>query len=168
MTDVKKRWLPPPFSGARKPHTLATLLACTTEGPNGCREWARHINSRGYGSVSLHSKMTVAHKAAFILAGHTLLQGQLVLHHCDNRRCINPEHLYAGTHMDNMRDKAVRKRAPSVRGEANPNRQLSAAQVVAIRAAYATGITQTRLGALYGVGQGQISRVTLRKAWQTT
>lgn len=76
---------------------------------NGCWEWIAGTNEKGYG-IFLCWK---AHRYSAHLHGiiPTIDSSSLVLHRCDNPRCVRPDHLYAGTHKDNMRDMAVRGRA---------------------------------------------------------
>ena len=77
---------------------------------NGCWEWNGYINDSGYGRYRLKNKKTLAHRAAWLLLRGPIPNDLLVLHHCDNPKCVNPDHLYLGTNGDNMRDCARRGR----------------------------------------------------------
>jgi len=90
--------------------------------------------------------------------------GKLVCHHCDNPACVNPKHLYAGTHVDNNNDTVNRGRATRVLGESCSWSKLTAEQVIAIRNSSAR---QVDLAAKYGVSQSHISRIkhSNRKLW---
>jgi HNH endonuclease len=72
--------------------------------PNsGCWLWLGSINNKGYGKMSIGSRITVAHRASF--EAFVCAPGNLsVLHHCDTPSCVNPEHLYIGTQQDNIDD----------------------------------------------------------------
>src|SRR5690242_11540602 len=74
--------------------------------PLHCWEWLGCTNEKGYGLIKVGGKRGVAgkvHRIAWVLKfGST--HGLQVLHHCDNRRCVRPDHLFLGTHQDNMRD----------------------------------------------------------------
>ncbi len=74
--------------------------------PNGCMEWTANLWSNGYGSFSLtHTRRVLAHRIAYSLAhGVTLDKSQVVMHSCDNTKCVNPEHLRLGTQLDNIAD----------------------------------------------------------------
>lgn len=80
--------------------------------PSGCWEWANKCARNGYGSARWGGKYWTAHRAAWTAAKGEIPDGLRVLHSCDNRKCINPNHLFLGTQLDNMRDAAVKGRLP--------------------------------------------------------
>lgn len=75
---------------------------------NGCWEWTGHTTCNGYGIIQLggrlHRKRTRAHKVAYELYMGPIPEGMLVLHKCDNKLCVNPEHLELGDHSKNLKD----------------------------------------------------------------
>lgn len=77
---------------------------------NGCWEWNRYLNEDGYGYLSFRGARTFANRAAWILTHGEIPSGKFVLHKCDNPPCINPKHLFLGTHQDNMDDMAKKGR----------------------------------------------------------
>jgi hypothetical protein len=81
---------------------------------DGCweREGVRR-NGNGYGAFTWNGKTWLAHRAAWTIWSGPIPDGLQVLHHCDNRRCVRPDHLYLGTVADNMRDAVQRQRVRS-------------------------------------------------------
>lgn len=77
---------------------------------NSCWLWLGATNESGYGTVSVDGKTKLAHRQSYILHKGPIPTGLLICHTCDVRTCCNPEHLYAGTHEDNMRDVRLRDR----------------------------------------------------------
>ena len=136
-----------------------------------CIEFKGSITKSGYGMQYSPETMQSArsHRVAYC-QHHKLklsdIKGKMVLHTCDNRPCINPEHLYLGTHQDNMDDKVSRDR--SHRGRDTTFSKLNEEDVLAIRAKYQKGVAgrnQPALAKEYGVSQPTISKIVLRRDW---
>lgn len=129
-----------------------------------CWNWTGCRNSDGYGNVTVGLKSLGTHRVAWTL-WCSRLTSEHVLHSCDNRACANPEHLFLGTHKDNMRDCAVKRRLPRG-GLRNSQAKLSPEQVIEIRYLYcAAGMRQTELAALFGISQSQVSNVVRGVHW---
>jgi hypothetical protein len=85
--------------------------------------------------------------------------GMQVLHRCDNRRCVNPAHLFLGTNADNVRDKVSKGRQQRLRGTANGNCKLSPYDIALILQEWECGATRKKIAALFGVTQTTVYRV---------
>lgn len=70
----------------------------------GCLEWQGAIQTRGYGSFKCDGVAQLAHRIAWRLEHGEISDDLLILHSCDNRRCVNTEHHSLGTHIENMAD----------------------------------------------------------------
>jgi hypothetical protein len=75
---------------------------------SGCWNWTGGLNYWGYGQMAFMGKTMGAYRASWIIHNGPIPNGFFVLHRCDNRRCVNPGHLWLGTQKDNIQD-AVRK-----------------------------------------------------------
>lgn len=89
-----------------------------------CKEWKGCRNKDGYGRITLSKIVHNVHRYAYCLhRGIPLLsiKGLTVCHSCDNRSCINPDHLFLGTQYDNVRDMISKGRRADYTGKNNPN-----------------------------------------------
>ena len=80
----------------------------------GCWNWALYKDKDGYGGMKRKGKIYRAHRKSWITFKGEIPEGLHVLHHCDNPKCINPDHLYIGTHQDNMDDMVKRGRQKTI------------------------------------------------------
>ena len=84
---------------------------------SGCHEWAKAINKSGYGHYSNKTFSTsIAHRIVYQLKHGKITNGLFVLHKCDNRKCINIDHLFLGTAKDNTQDMISKDRQFNKKG----------------------------------------------------
>ena len=135
----------------------------------GCLEWTAARDSTGYGSFKLDGEKVNAHRVAWRLAYGPVPAGLDVCHHCDNRLCVEPNHLFVGTRAENVADAVKKGRhsttAGSLRGTRNPKARLNEVAVRVIRHFHAKGVSQRKLARLHGVDHKTISFIVHRKTW---
>lgn len=102
----------------------------------GCWMWVGARKPTGYGNFYLAGKHVNAHKAAWLLFKGEITNGLVVCHSCDVPSCVNPEHLFIGTHLENMQDMRAKGRSPKRdhRGTRNGRAKLSESDALHIRA----------------------------------
>ena len=136
---------------------------------NECWEWIGGINNVGYGQLTIDGKTDVAHRISFrVFKGKD--PGKLyVCHKCDNRKCINPDHLFLGTALDNILDaqkKGRLNRIPWGRGTDMPNSVLNDDIVDKMRAAYDNGETAKSIAGRYGFNLSTVKGAVQRATWK--
>jgi hypothetical protein len=138
---------------------------------DSCWNWTASTRM-GYGAFSINRKIYSAHRVSFEMAkGH--ISG-FILHKCNNRLCVNPDHLYQGTQKDNVRDSIAagthylissRRGYVFPPGEKHPSCKLSKENVISIRELYKSGIGYRKLGKLYGVDSTNIRLIIKGRTW---
>jgi len=134
-------------------------------GPDECWEW-RGAKRQGYGAISkgAHGNGVLdAHRVSWKLANGSIPAGKFVCHHCDNRSCVNPSHLFLGTQADNMHD--MIKKGRSTHGERHKGAKLTEQDVHEIRQMLSRGIPVSVIAKKYGVARSTISRISTGETW---
>jgi hypothetical protein len=96
----------------------------------GCHEWTACKLKEGYGQFRLGNKMKLAHRIAWARENGEIPEGMCVCHKCDNPSCVNPGHLFLGTHQDNMDDKKFKGRGNQPKGENNGSARITKEQAL--------------------------------------
>ncbi len=143
-----------------------------------CWEWTRSLDISGYGVFAIKHENYKAHRISYELYKGKIPKDMLVCHSCDNRKCVNPEHLFPGTNKDNNHDmiKKGRARYPGTdktKGESNGRAILSKDKVLEIRErwkldkdAYSENGFCILFSSLYGVSKSQIYRIIKNQQWR--
>ncbi|MGY4614787.1 DNA-binding CsgD family transcriptional regulator [Bradyrhizobium sp. USDA 4472] len=139
------------------------LLAKAHAASNGCWEWQARKDADGYGRIWVNSRVRsgAAHRVSYEVHCGAIPEGMHVLHRCDNRACINPDHLFLGTNFDNMADRNSKGRQR--RGAGHGRAKLSEADVSAIRSSGASGV---EIAARFGMSESQVSRIRKGSNWK--
>jgi len=138
-------------------------------GPDGCWIWLGQIGHLGYGYVRRGKGRTMAHRRSWELTKGIIPDGLLALHRCDNPPCVNPAHLFLGTHIDNSNDKVSKGRQWHPTGEVNGRSKVTIEQIAMIRALHRTGTcTLVEIGKTFNLSKGHIHRIVNNNAWKET
>ncbi len=120
-----------------------------------CWNWTGLRNIYGYAVIKRNGKSNcLVHRIMYELFVGNIPDKMMVLHKCDNRRCVNPSHLFLGTQGDNMRDAALKNRMVH---------KLSFRQVLEIRRLYIEGFTQEEISKMFSINQSNVSRIVSKK-----
>lgn len=144
---------------------MSRFDAKTRPAANGCIEWTGALRT-GYGQFHLRrlSANIPAHRVSWIRHNGPIADGLFVCHACDNRRCVNPAHLFLGTAADNSADMVTKGRANGCPrpGASNPRAKLLPVEVDAIRLSSASC---RELSEAFGVSKSQIHRIKTGGTW---
>src|SRR6185503_1885498 len=123
-----------------------------------CWNWTGHIHHTGYGMY----RSGGAHRFSYEMANGPIPDGLWVLHKCDNRKCVNPDHLFLGTVQDNVDDMHAKGRAHKATGEASSNARLTTAQVIAIRG---DNRIHAEIAKDYDISLSTVSAIKTKRNW---
>ena len=128
-----------------------------------CWIFKPHRKGLGYRQIKVGGSRvgSLAHRVSWELTHGPIPDGLVVCHRCDNPPCVNPSHLFRGTHKDNSQDMA--RKGKSQRGERNTTAKITAQIVAEIRASTKTG---RQLATDYGLSASQVSNIRRRNQWK--
>ena len=138
--------------------TNKRFFSAVTIDDNGC--WNSPFDrSAKYARIWCAGRHMLAHHYAWIVAYGEIPDGMCVLHHCDNPKCVNPKHLFLGTNQDNVNDKMKKGRHKTLKGTKHPNAKLNNHQILMIKKALRSRISQRKIAEIYNVSQGTITKI---------
>jgi len=149
------------------------IKACTTpledrfwrrvqKSDEGCWVWIGSGTKNGYGTIARgsHPNMPVlVHRVSWQIHFGDIPEGLQVLHRCDHRRCVRPDHLFLGTNADNQADMDAKNR------RVFPPKILTIEQVRQIRRRVASGDRQIDIALDFGISKGTVSDIKCGKSW---
>ncbi len=145
--------------------TLAERFWAKVIKTDACWLWNGAINNMGYGMINIgnrHAK--TAHRISWLLNIGEIPPGMCVLHHCDNPKCVNPNHLFLGTQKENAIDREQKGRSPL--GEQRPNAKLSNNDVIEIKKLIINGKLSLRaISRKYNVCLATIRQIVTGRTW---
>ena len=123
-----------------------------------CINWQGANNGKGYGITWFNKKKEYAHRVAYIKVNGEITNGKVVMHLCDNRACVNPEHLKLGTQSENLKDMVAKGRNVPIK-----YKKVTKEQTEQIKKLYATGEYSTRkLAPMFKIGKSQVHKIITR------
>lgn len=174
------------------------LNNCIPEPNSGCWIWiGTELSSRrkgGYGTIGLNGGKVLAHRLSWSVFNGEISDGLFVCHHCDTPSCVRPDHLFLGTHQDNMRDMVRKERNWAPCGDSHPFRKnpacrtwgnqnwkkvknrpmgerqhcakLTAELVIKIRELASSGLRDAEISQKFGVCRENVGQIRRRKTWK--
>lgn len=142
---------------------LERLLSHVVETPT-CWNWTGSTIAKGYGVIGHAGTRLLAHRVSWQEHRGPIPPGQRVLHKCDNRVCVNPDHLFLGTDQDNMDDMYAKGRDKPPKGSTNGRSKLEEDEIHKIR--LLRGISNTHIGQIFDVTETTIRKIRARKLWK--
>lgn len=138
--------------------------------PHYCWLWQGTLQNNGYGDFDFRLRNVryrcSAHRVSYMLThNHQIPEGLCVLHRCDNKQCVNPNHLFLGTQLDNIRDMMKKGRHTFPKGEDSTSAKLTLCDVTIIKQRAKNGEKLCVIAKDFPVDSSQISRIVAGKRW---
>jgi hypothetical protein len=123
----------------------------------GCWEYEGFCLPNGYSRIKYDGKVRLGHRASWMEHRGPIQDGLCVLHKCDNRKCVNPDHLFLGTKKDNTSDMIAKGR--------HGTKRLTLREVFHMRRLRYSGVKHKRLAALFGCSESNVEKIVRRHVW---
>jgi hypothetical protein len=124
--------------------------------PGECWEWQASKSEAGYGNFWVNYRTWLAHRVAWVLTFGPIPEGLCVCHKCDNPGCINPYHLFLGTHANNTMDAVEKGRLHT---------KLTKEDVLQIRELLEEGVPKQQIADEFGVSKKSVGDIKRGKFW---
>lgn len=137
------------------------------KGPDECWPWIAGTSNQGYGKFYVDGRTVGAHRYSLALVTGRLVDGVFACHRCDNRVCVNPNHLFLGNALENNRDASIKKR--NMYGNNHNRSKLTSDVVTDCRKEYASGgATYKELAQKHGVSRTAMQLALQGKTWHSS
>ena len=147
------------------PGPVAERFRRFVDSSGDCWVWTGSRNGFGYGQMSVNGRPRGAHRVSYEMHVGPIPKGMEVCHRCDNPPCVNPDHLFLGTHAENMADSLAKGRAARMLGEDASSAKLTAAQVDLIRRMSLGGMPNPAIARQFGVHTSTVWSAVVGKTW---
>lgn len=149
----------------RRKDSIGRFFSKVSKGKS-CWEWIGCLHEQGYGIARREGQKVLAHRLSWEIHFGKIPIGMEICHRCDNPKCVKPDHIFVGTHQDNMRDMMAKGRNADMNGEKNGNHKLNAGDIKNIRSLYTTGnYSQRELAMKFDVHQTNIGHIVRANTW---
>jgi len=132
---------------------------------NGCWLWLG-ANNQKYGIIRIRKTNMGAHRFSYEYIKKESIGDKFVCHKCDNPICVNPDHLFLGTHKDNMKDAVAKKRMAF--GEKVHGNRLKEKEIREIQRLIKIGLSQSQIAKIFDIEQTNISHINLNRNWKNS
>jgi len=132
---------------------------------DSCWVYSKSIEGSGYGYICVNGKTIGAHRFSYLIHYGKIPHKMFVCHSCDNPSCVNPKHLFLGSHKDNMQDMVKKNRGSLKKGAHRPIAKLTETEVKEIFN-LSGDLSQRELAKKFSVSQGLISNILNHKSWK--
>lgn len=145
---------------------LQMLKDCGRYDTNGCYNWQLSTSSNGYGKYFSQEqrRYVAAHRRIWELTKGAIPEGLYVCHKCDNKRCINVEHLFIGTPKDNILDMVAKDKQP--KGRTHGMSKLAETVVLEILYYIAAGWRTCDICKLYKLSWNSVNDIRTQRTWK--
>ncbi len=134
---------------------------------NNCWIWCGAFNPKnGYGLLRDGEKTKLTHRLSYEIFKGKIEKGKYICHSCDNKLCINPDHLWIGSQSENIQDALNKKRWNPPRGESNGKSLLSEENVIEIRKLLEQNMKQNQIAEKFNIDQSTVSDIKRKKRWK--